>query len=41
LTSRDFRFKCRVWFLHATDSVCGGCSTGSVRPTTETARSSG
>jgi NADH-quinone oxidoreductase subunit G len=28
LTSRDFRFKCRVWFLHATDSVCGGCSTG-------------
>ena len=28
LTSRDFRFKCRVWFLHATDSVCAGCSTG-------------
>jgi NADH-quinone oxidoreductase subunit G len=28
LTSRDFRFKCRVWFLHSTDSVCGGCSTG-------------
>ena len=28
LTSRDFRFKCRVWFLNATDSVCGGCSTG-------------
>ncbi|HXG94028.1 MAG TPA: molybdopterin-dependent oxidoreductase [Blastocatellia bacterium] len=28
LTSRDFRFKCRVWFLHSTDTVCGGCSTG-------------
>jgi len=28
LTSRDFRFKCRVWFLHSTDSVCAGCSTG-------------
>jgi len=28
LTSRDFRFKCRVWFLHATNSVCAGCSTG-------------
>jgi len=28
LTSRDFRFKCRVWFLLSTDSVCGGCSTG-------------
>ncbi len=28
LTSRDFRFQCRVWFLHSTDSVCGGCSTG-------------
>ncbi|MCI0490237.1 MAG: molybdopterin-dependent oxidoreductase [Blastocatellia bacterium] len=28
LTSRDFRFKCRVWFLNSTDSVCGGCSTG-------------
>jgi NADH-quinone oxidoreductase subunit G len=28
LTSRDFRFKCRVWFLYSTDSVCGGCSTG-------------
>ncbi|HLG14503.1 MAG TPA: 2Fe-2S iron-sulfur cluster-binding protein [Blastocatellia bacterium] len=28
LTSRDFRFKCRVWFLHGADSVCGGCSTG-------------
>ena len=28
LTSRDFRFKCRVWFLNSTDSVCAGCSTG-------------
>ena len=28
LTSRDFRFKCRVWFLHATNSICAGCSTG-------------
>ncbi|HXG64170.1 MAG TPA: molybdopterin-dependent oxidoreductase [Blastocatellia bacterium] len=28
LTSRDFRFKCRVWFLHSADSVCAGCSTG-------------
>jgi len=27
LTSRDFRFKCRVWFLNSTDSVCAGCST--------------
>ncbi|HVR71578.1 MAG TPA: molybdopterin-dependent oxidoreductase, partial [Vicinamibacteria bacterium] len=28
LLSRDFRFKMRVWFLEATDSVCPGCSTG-------------
>jgi len=28
LTSTDFRFKARVWFLKGTDSVCGGCSTG-------------
>lgn len=28
LTSRDFRFKCRVWFLYSTDSICVGCSTG-------------
>jgi NADH-quinone oxidoreductase subunit G len=28
LTDHDFRFKARVWFLHSTDSVCGGCSTG-------------
>ena len=28
LTSRDFRFKCRVWLLTSTDSVCTGCSQG-------------
>lgn len=28
LTSRDFRFKKRVWWLDTTDSVCPGCSTG-------------
>lgn len=28
LTSRDFRFKARVWFLRAADSVCNGCATG-------------
>ena len=28
LTDRDFRFKCRVWYLGATDSVCPGCSRG-------------
>ena len=28
LTSRDFRFKCRVWLLTSTDSVCTGCSNG-------------
>jgi NADH-quinone oxidoreductase subunit G len=28
LTSHDFRFKARVWFLHSTDSICIGCSTG-------------
>jgi NADH-quinone oxidoreductase subunit G len=28
LTDHDFRFKARVWFLHSTNSVCGGCSTG-------------
>jgi len=28
LTSRDFRFKQRVWFLQSTDSVCPGCATG-------------
>ncbi|MBI2982209.1 MAG: (2Fe-2S)-binding protein [Deltaproteobacteria bacterium] len=28
LTSSDFRFKQRVWFLKSTDSVCPGCATG-------------
>ena len=28
LTSKDFRFKMRVWFLKQTSSVCTSCSTG-------------
>jgi NADH-quinone oxidoreductase subunit G len=28
LTSTDFRFKVRAWFLNGTSSVCAGCSTG-------------
>ena len=28
LTSRDFRFKMRVWFLKSANSVCSGCSRG-------------
>ena len=28
LTSRDFRFKARVWDMSFTDSVCPGCSRG-------------
>ncbi len=28
LTSRDFRFKARVWEMSSTDSVCTGCSRG-------------
>jgi NADH-quinone oxidoreductase subunit G len=28
LTSKDFRFKQRVWFLKSSESVCNGCSTG-------------
>jgi NADH-quinone oxidoreductase subunit G len=28
LTSRDFRFKARVWFLRSAESVCTGCATG-------------
>jgi NADH-quinone oxidoreductase subunit G len=28
LTSRDFRFKARVWFLKSQPSVCTGCATG-------------
>ncbi|APJ04373.1 2Fe-2S iron-sulfur cluster-binding protein [Silvanigrella aquatica] len=27
-TAKDFRFKCRVWFLSETKTVCPGCSTG-------------
>jgi NADH-quinone oxidoreductase subunit G len=28
LTSKDFRFKMRVWFLKETQSVCTSCATG-------------
>jgi NADH-quinone oxidoreductase subunit G len=28
LTDRDFRFKMRVWYLGAAESVCPGCSRG-------------
>jgi NADH-quinone oxidoreductase subunit G len=28
LTSKDFRFKCRVWFLKGFESICTGCSKG-------------
>ncbi len=28
LTSRDFRFRMRVWFLKETRSICAGCGTG-------------
>jgi len=28
LTSREFRFKARVWYLERTDSVCAGCANG-------------
>jgi NADH-quinone oxidoreductase subunit G len=28
LTSKEFRFKARVWFLRSVRSVCVGCSTG-------------
>ena len=28
LTSKDFRFRQRVWYLKTADSVCVGCSTG-------------
>ncbi len=28
LTSKDFRFKCRVWFLSSVKSVCTGCANG-------------
>ncbi len=28
MTCRDFRFKCRVWYLEEFDSICPGCSRG-------------
>jgi NADH-quinone oxidoreductase subunit G len=28
LTTKDFRFKARVWFLRTVPSVCQGCATG-------------
>jgi NADH-quinone oxidoreductase subunit G len=28
LTSRDFRFRARVWYLERFDSVCGACANG-------------
>jgi NADH-quinone oxidoreductase subunit G len=28
LTNKDFRFKCRVWFLKSANSICTGCATG-------------
>jgi NADH-quinone oxidoreductase subunit G len=28
LTEKDFRFRARVWYLHRTPSVCGGCARG-------------
>ena len=28
LTDRDFRFKCRVWYLQKTESICPGCARG-------------
>lgn len=28
LTTKDFRFKARVWFLRSAKSICQGCSTG-------------
>jgi NADH-quinone oxidoreductase subunit G len=28
LTSKDFRFKCRVWYLSSVESICPGCSNG-------------
>jgi len=28
LTSKDFRFKQRVWFMSSFDAICGGCAKG-------------
>jgi len=41
LTSADFRFKVRVWFLKGTDSVCAGCSTGCNMRIDHSARAAG
>ncbi len=41
LTSADFRFKARVWFLKGTTSVCAGCSTGCNNRIDHTARAVG
>jgi len=41
LTSADFRFKVRVWFLKGTPSVCGGCSTGCNLRVDHSARATG
>ncbi|HLH30284.1 MAG TPA: 2Fe-2S iron-sulfur cluster-binding protein [Terriglobia bacterium] len=41
LTSADFRFKVRVWFLKGTPSVCAGCSTGCNNRVDHSARAQG
>ncbi len=28
LTEKEFRFKCRVWYLQSQDSICNGCARG-------------
>ena len=28
LTEKEFRFRMRVWYLHRTPSICGGCERG-------------
>jgi NADH-quinone oxidoreductase subunit G len=38
LTSSDFRFKARVWFLRSARTVCTGCATGSMRTSTTIGR---
>src|SRR5690606_38124409 len=27
-TAKDFRFRCRVWFLKDVNTICNGCSPG-------------
>jgi NADH-quinone oxidoreductase subunit G len=41
LTSSDFRFKVRAWFLQGTASVCAGCSTGCNLRVDHSARATG